>query len=190
MLTQFHSDCLNVPENEQSTTEVEIMAATPPSSCCVSNASCAAISGSLYNPTTCSCLAYYPISKTWDDAYISCQSAAPTGFRGRLPFIFDQRTFDILHTLKTNGYNTWIGLKTTGGTNHTAGQLIFSEWSWYEGNDEITPLTFNPGPTGSNGINVPSSKCIYSGRNIYYDYQCGIAHTIIYYSCEFVNGNK
>ncbi len=175
------------------TTEVEVITVTSPSSCCVSETSCTAIAGSMWNPTTCSCLAYYQTDlympgKNWDAAYAACQSAAPTGFRGRLPFILDQSTYDVLHTLLPNGY-VWIGLRTTGGSGHTANQLNFAEWSWYEGNDKITPLTFNPNPNGYHSLYSASENCIIlnTGNSQYTDCPCSSAYK---YFCEFVNGNK
>ena len=94
-------------------------------------------------PHGCNCL-LKPSLNTLDffHSYHYCSGSAPVGWIGRLAFVPDQETADILiDTLMPKGRQHWIGLRAKGDYSE---YLNMSEWCWVwkDGFTCVYPLDF------------------------------------------------
>ncbi len=143
---------------------------------------CSLIPGSVEGPSGCNCFNHYP-SPTyhWERSYDECVAKAPASYKGRLAFIPDVDTFNILHSLSTG--TSWIGLRTQVIPHSIPLQI--SEYWWTEKTIQKFPATYVP--AAGEYMTTASEPCGYLSGGRYYDYFCD--RSSAGYFCEFLSGN-
>ena len=117
-------------------------------------------------PHGCNCFSLLTWTRSWAIYSALCKGSAPLGYKGRLAFVPDEATFDILRSLNPNNDDAYIGLQPNVSSRSSS--IVTSEWCWKEDGKCVKSWDFIPS-AGLTTVMEQTSKCIKITNNGTFD---------------------